>query len=122
VPNDFHKADLRRTMPRFNDDNYPKNLQLLQSAASLASKASCSVPQLAMAWVLAQGDNLIPIPGTTKHAHMQENINTLKLGSIAPDILDKLSALYEPSAVAGGRYSEAAQATVDTECFEFETA
>lgn len=122
VPADFDKADLRRTMPRFAEENYSKNLQLLQSAAALASAANCSVPQLAMAWVLAQGDNLIPIPGTTQHAHMQENIDTLKLGDIEPAILDKLSALYEPSAVAGGRYSAAAQATVDTECFDFEAA
>ena len=120
VPESFHKADLRRTMPRFDADNYAKNLQLLEQTKALAKQAGCSVPQLAMAWVLSKGNNLIAIPGTTKHAHMTENLATLQLADIAPDTLDALSALYEPSIVAGARYSTAAQATVDTECFEFE--
>ena len=122
VPENFHKADLRRTMPRFDADNYAKNLELLDKAAVLAAQAGCTLSQLAMAWVLDKGDNLIAIPGTTKHAHMQENLATLQLDDIAPGILSALSALYEPQAVAGGRYSDAAQATVDTECFDFELA
>lgn len=122
MPAEFHKADLRRTMPRFDTDNYAKNLELLNKARDLAEQAGCSVPQLAMAWLLAKGDNVIPIPGTTKHAHMLENLATLQLPPIATSIFTALTTIYEPRAVAGGRYSDAAQATIDTECFDFELA
>ena len=106
-------------MPRFAEGNFAKNLELRERALELAKEAGCGLPQLALAWVLAQGDHVLAIPGTTKLKHLRQNFETLKL-QIPAHILEALSAVYEPSTVTGNRYPDAAQRAIDTECFDFE--
>lgn len=119
VPAELHESDLRRGMPRFSSDDYPKNLALLSRPREIAAALGCTLAQLGLSWLLAQGEHVFAIPGTTNRAHMQDN---LKAGAveIPAEMLDEISAIFEPRAISGNRYSEAAQKTVDTECFEFE--
>ena len=118
-PEAFHEKDLRRIMPRFAAGNFARNLELRERALQLAKDAGCGLPQLALAWVLAQGDHVLAIPGTTKLQHLKQNFETLTL-QVPADAIAALSAIYEPSAIAGNRYPDAAQRTIDTECFDFE--
>jgi aryl-alcohol dehydrogenase-like predicted oxidoreductase len=108
--------DLRQTMPRFNSDHYPANLSLLPDYLSLAERQGCTPAQLALAWVVAQGDHVIAIPGTQNLAHLEENVaaNGLVLDA---DIMVKLDNLINQHTVHGARYSDKAQATVTTERF-----
>ena len=118
-PEAFHEKDLRRIMPRFAAGNFARNLELRECALQLAKDAGCGLPQLALAWVLAQGDHVLAIPGTTKLQHLKQNFETLTL-QVPADAIAALSAIYEPSAIVGNRYPDAAQRTIDTECFDFE--
>ena len=111
------EGDLRYSMPRFNDDNYPKNMQLLQPFLALAKEADVLPVELAIAWVLAQGDHVIALPGTTNFEHMRQNANAGSL-QIAPEIIQRAGALINQDNVYGLRYNEAAQLHVGTERFE----
>lgn len=113
--------DLRKSMPRFEPETYAKNLQLLDGFAKLADQANCSMAQLALAWLLAQGKNIVAIPGTKEIGHMRENWHA---GGIKVDasILAKADALINQKTVIGTRYNNAMQATVTTERFAEETA
>ena len=111
------EGDLRYSMPRFNDDNYPKNMQLLQPFLALAKEADVLPVELAIAWVLAQGDHVIALPGTTSFEHMRQNANAGSL-QIAPEIIQRAGALINQDNVYGLRYNEAAQLHVGTERFE----
>ena len=108
--------DIRRGMPRFAPDRYTANLRLLDGHAALARVAGCTPAQLALAWLLAQGEHILPIPGTTQTAHLLENLGAAGVQPSA-DVLSELSTLFAPQAVAGQRYSPASQAEVDTEEF-----
>jgi aryl-alcohol dehydrogenase-like predicted oxidoreductase len=108
--------DIRRTMPRFDADNHAKNLQLLPAYRELAREAGCTPAQLALAWLLQRGDNVIPIPGTTSVAHLQEDLAAADV-RLAPDLVRRLEALVNQHTVAGNRYSEQANREVDTETF-----
>jgi aryl-alcohol dehydrogenase-like predicted oxidoreductase len=108
--------DLRRGMPRFSPDNYARNLQLLDGFAALADEAGCSMAQLAIAWVLAQGDNVIVLPGTTQTAHLQEDLGAEAV-QLSADMAARAGALIDRAAVAGARYNPATQAEIDTEDF-----
>lgn len=120
-PGALHEKDLRNNMPRFAEGNFAKNSALRERALQLAKQVGCGLPQLALAWVLAQGDHVLAIPGTTKLAHLRQNFETLKLPAPA-DAIAALSAIYEPSAVAGNRYPDRLQRTIDTESFGFEAS
>jgi aryl-alcohol dehydrogenase-like predicted oxidoreductase len=111
--------DFRYNMPRFSERHYPKNLALLEAAKPLAERADCSLTQLGLAWLLAQGEHILPIPGTQKIAHLDENLASANL-VIEPKILGQLSALINHQTVSGLRYPPAAQKDVDTELFESE--
>ena len=108
--------DLRRTMPRFEPANYAANLKLLDGVEALAGRLGCSTAQLALAWLLARGEHVLPIPGTTNINHLEDNLGapgvTLDAATLA-----ELDALMQPRKVAGSRYDAAAQAGVDTEEF-----
>jgi aryl-alcohol dehydrogenase-like predicted oxidoreductase len=110
------EKDLRRTMPRFDADNWPKNLALIDRFDALAAQAGIAPAQLALAWLLAQGPHVHVIPGTTSIAHLEENFATLAL-DLPAALLERAGALINQSTVSGPRYSPAAQATVDTEDF-----
>lgn|SRR3990167_4430879 len=119
-PAKFHEIDMRRTLfPRFGPDYYPQNLALLEEARAVANEAGCSVAQLALAWTLAKGDHVIPIPGTTKPAHLSENHAAAQV-RLTPDQVTRLDQHFAPERAVGPRYSAMGQASVTTEMFEFE--
>ncbi|MEO0465985.1 MAG: aldo/keto reductase [Pseudomonadota bacterium] len=118
-PDTLDEKDLRRVFPRFMEDNWPKNLDLLARTKTMAERAGCTVAQLALAWTIQRDDNIISIPGTTKHQHLKDNFDARNL-VLADDIMTELDALYAPEAVAGPRYAPPFQATVTTEQFPFE--
>lgn len=109
-------GDIRRSMPRFSAENFPKNLRLLDGLALLAAEAGCTLAQLAIAWVLHQGDHVIALPGTRSTAHLDED---LAAGAVVltDDVLRRAGALINEGTVHGARYNAAAQADVDTEQF-----
>lgn len=113
------KGDIRCAMPRFQPDNYARNLLLLEPMRQIASQVGCTLAELAVAWVLHQGDQVIALPGTTKVAHLQENVNAAAI-SLPPQVLQQLNAIFAPKAIVGDRYPLQAQSEVDTEKFAFE--
>jgi aryl-alcohol dehydrogenase-like predicted oxidoreductase len=112
----FHKDDIRVTMPRFQPDLFAKNLELLEEYANLAEETGCTMAQLAIAWLLARDDIIIPIPGTTSIEHMSENAGADEV-TMSEEVMLCLDRLINQSTVAGGRYDERAQSTVYTEEF-----
>jgi aryl-alcohol dehydrogenase-like predicted oxidoreductase len=108
--------DIRRAMPRFEAAAYAANLGLLDEYARLARAAHASLAQLALAWVLARGEHVVAIPGTTCQAHLEENLGAAAL-ELQPDLIGRLDALINQRTVAGARYNPATQAEVDTENF-----
>lgn len=115
-PETLHAKDIRRGMPRFNSENYPANLALLDAYAAIAKDTHCSMAQLALAWLLAQSTCVLPLPGTTQTAHLIENLGALDV-TLAADVLTRLDALINTRTVHGPRYNAATQADVDTEEF-----
>ena len=115
-PSTLAEKDLRRTMPRFDADNWPKNLPLIERFDALAADAGIAPAQLALAWLLAQGPHVHVIPGTISIAHLEENFATLSL-DLDSAVLERAGALINQASVSGPRYSPAAQATIDTEEF-----
>jgi len=106
--------DIRLGMPRFQPDHFPKNLRLLDGLAELAREQGCTMGQLALAWVLAQGNHIVAIPGTTRIDHLEENAGASGI-TLSPDMLRRLDALINPGTVSGARYAPAVQAEIDTE-------
>ncbi len=110
------EGDVRVGMPRFNAENLSRNLGLLAELEAVAGELEVTSGQLALAWLRARGDDIIPIPGTCSIAHMRENLAadavTLDAASVA-----RLDALFTPERIAGARYGEALQAEIDTEEF-----
>lgn len=119
-PGGFHESDLRSTFPRFSDDNFTRNMELLAAAYQCAEELGCGLPQLALAWVLAQGKDILAIPGTKNLDHLIQNFKALNL-ELPADRVAELGRHFAPQRVAGNRYPERAQRTVDTEQFDFET-
>ena len=103
---DFAIDDFRRFSPRFQGENFGKNLLLVEQVQTLAAEKGVTAGQLALAWVLAQGDHLIPIPGTKQRKYLEENVRALEVKLSASE-LDALQAIFPASAVAGLRYGEA---------------
>ncbi|MGJ7459065.1 aldo/keto reductase [Halomonas sp. MA07-2] len=110
------EGDMRRSLPRFSDEHLPHNLALLAELAAVAREFEVTTGQLALAWLRAKGDDILPIPGTRSIAHMRENLAAGDLRLEATTVA-RLDALLAPERVAGGRYTEAQQAEVDTEEF-----
>lgn len=108
--------DIRRAMPRFTPANYAENLTLLDGLAEVAREAGCTLAQIALAWLLHRGEHVLPIPGTTRVAHLEENLGALRV-SLTPAQLQRLDTLMPPGRVAGARYNAATQTEVDTEEF-----
>ena len=109
--------DIRLGMPRFQPAHFPKNLLLLDGLSQLASQQGCTMGQLALAWVLAQGPHIVPIPGTTRLDHLEENVGATNL-TLSPSMQRQLDALINPTTVSGPRYAPAVQAEIDTEEME----
>ncbi len=108
--------DIRHGMPRFEPANYAANLKLLPAYLAVAGEAACTPAQLALAWLLHKGEDIIPIPGTTSVAHLGEDLAANKVTLSAP-IMAKLDALINQNTVVASRYSAQSQTEVDTEVF-----
>ncbi|WP_223848869.1 MULTISPECIES: aldo/keto reductase [Microbacterium] len=110
-------GDIRRAMPRFQGENWSANAALLPAWRRLAAESGYTPAQLALAWVLSRGPHVVAIPGTTRADHLRDNLDAADL-RIAPDILDRASALIDTATVAGARYNDRGAAEVDAETFE----
>ncbi|MGI8671038.1 MAG: aldo/keto reductase [Luteitalea sp.] len=100
---DFAADDYRRHSPRFQGENFSRNLTLVDEVSAIATHAGCTPAQLALAWVLAQGDDIVPIPGTRRISALEENIAALDV-SLSADDLARLAAVAPRGAAAGDRY------------------
>jgi aryl-alcohol dehydrogenase-like predicted oxidoreductase len=108
--------DIRRTMPRFDPDNYARNLALLTHYRTLAQQAGCTPSQLALAWLLQKAPHIIPIPGSQRLDHIVENAGA-DIVHISTSVMAELDALINQSTVTGARYDAQATREVDTEAF-----
>ncbi|HJV70735.1 aldo/keto reductase [Ideonella sp.] len=112
----FDAKDIRRAMPRFAPEAYAANLKLADGLAALAAEAGCTPAQLALAWLLAQGEHIVPIPGTTRIAHLDDDLGAAEL-PLPVSVLARAGTLINPDTVLGPRYNAATQAEIDTEEF-----
>ncbi|MFK7840868.1 MAG: aldo/keto reductase [Sphingorhabdus sp.] len=110
------EKDLRRNMPRFNADNWPKNLKLVDQFNAIAQEEGLTPAQLSLAWVLSRGEHVVAIPGTASIAHLEENLARWDW-KISADAEARLDALINQQTVSGPRYGELIQKTIDTEEF-----
>ena len=108
--------DIRRGMPRFAPETYAQNQKLLDGFSALADEAHCTPAQVALAWLLAQGSNVVPIPGTTRIEHLEENLGAAAL-TLDANVIARADALINQHTVHGPRYNAATQAEIDTEVF-----
>jgi aryl-alcohol dehydrogenase-like predicted oxidoreductase len=111
-PDDFDVDDTRRFHPRFQGENFARNLKLVEKVKQLAAEAGVSASQLALAWVLAQGENIVPIPGTKRRKYLEENVAAVDL-ALAPELVLELQAIFPPDAAAGERYASVMKALID---------
>ena len=106
--------DIRLGMPRFYPEHYAKNLALLAGFDELARAQGCTRAQLALAWVLARGEHIVPIPGTTRVDHLEENLAAADV-RLDDEMMQRLEALINPTTVSGERYNPSTQTEIDTE-------
>ncbi len=109
---DLHPTDFRRTNPRFQEDNMAKNLQLVSEIEKIASEKKCTPSQLALAWVLTQGKDIAPIPGTKRIKYLEDNVGAVNVKLTGED-LKRLDKVAPPGAAAGLRYPEAGMKMVN---------
>ncbi|PSS27093.1 hypothetical protein M430DRAFT_94091 [Amorphotheca resinae ATCC 22711] len=102
---DFEEGDFRLISPRFSEENFPKNLKLVDGIAALAQKKKITPGQLTLAWLLAQGDDIIPIPGTKKIKYLEENLGALDV-KLTSEEEKEIRQLVEAAEVHGGRYAD----------------
>jgi aryl-alcohol dehydrogenase-like predicted oxidoreductase len=110
-PDDFAADDYRRQSPRFQGENFKRNLELLDKVRELAAEAGVTASQLALAWVLAQGEDIIPIPGTKRRKYLEENAAAAEL-SLVPDLVEALQEVFPQDVASGDRYTPAMKALV----------
>jgi aryl-alcohol dehydrogenase-like predicted oxidoreductase len=109
---DLAADDYRRMSPRFQGDNFRKNLDLVDRVAAIAREKGCSPAQLALAWVLSRGNDVVPIPGTKRRTYLDENLGALAL-RLSADDLRRIDEVAPPGVAAGARYPEFAMAVID---------
>ncbi|MBI5786582.1 MAG: aldo/keto reductase, partial [Rhodocyclales bacterium] len=112
----FEAKDIRRQMPRFEPANYAENRKLYRAYAAIAAEIGCTPVQLALAWLLAKGEDIIPIPGTTRLDHLAENLAAEAI-ELPHGIVRRLDVLINQQTVVGSRYNAATQTEIDTEEF-----
>jgi len=111
-PDDFAEDDFRKFHPRFQGENFKKNIELVGEVEAMASEKGCTAAQLALAWVLAQGEDIVPIPGTKRVKYLDENIAALDVKLTEQD-LKRLDEILPPGAAAGTRYHERGMESVN---------
>ena len=109
---DLPEDDYRRTSPRFQEENFQRNLALVKRVEEIAREKKCTPAQLALAWVLAQGDDIVPIPGTKRRKYLQENIGALDV-NLSTEVLARIDEVAPHEAVAGARYPDWAMEMVN---------
>jgi len=112
TPEDFDADDTRRLHPRFQGENFARNLELVEKVKQLAAQQGVTASQLALAWVLAQGEDIVPIPGTKRRKYLEENAAAVDL-SLAPELVEDLRNIFPPDAAAGDRYAPQMKALID---------
>lgn len=110
----YPPGDIRLSMPRFTGANLAHNLIAARAFEALAAELGCTPAQLSLAWVLARGAHVVPIPGTRSIAHLEENLGAAAV-ELAPEAIARIDALFAGDAVRGARYAASAQAQIDTE-------
>ncbi|KHS71913.1 aldo/keto reductase [Pectobacterium brasiliense] len=111
-PDDLAADDFRRTNPRFSGENFGKNLQLVEKINQLAQEKQVTPSQLALAWVLAQGEHIVPIPGTKRRRYLEENVAALDV-TLTKEELAAIDAIFPPDAAAGERYGKESMAALN---------
>jgi aryl-alcohol dehydrogenase-like predicted oxidoreductase len=104
-PDDFGPDDFRRSSPRFMGENFAKNLDLVRHIETLAKQKGCTASQLALAWLLAQGSDVIPIPGTKRVKYLEENVGALNV-KLSDAELQAIDAVFPAGAASGARYAD----------------
>ena len=112
TPQDIPEDDFRRHNPRFQGENFQKNVDLVTRVEAIAKKKTCTPSQLALAWVMAQGEDIVPIPGTTKLHRLEENLGAADV-TLTADELREIDDASSRIAVHGDRYSAGAQRMID---------
>jgi aryl-alcohol dehydrogenase-like predicted oxidoreductase len=107
-PEDIPEGDFRRENPRFQGANFNRNLELVERVEELAAEKDVTPGQLALAWVLAQGEDIAPIPGTTRVGHLEENVAASEI-ELTDDDLRELESVFPMGAAAGERYADMSQ-------------
>lgn len=115
-PTSLGEKDLRRSHPRFNAENWPNNLALIDKFNAVAAREGSTPAQLALAWLLSQDGHVHTIPGTTSMQHLQENFAAAEI-TLQPEVIAEVSALINQQTVSGHRYPEDMRGTIDTEDF-----
>jgi aryl-alcohol dehydrogenase-like predicted oxidoreductase len=108
---DLAPDDWRRQSPRFQGENFQKNLDLVERISRMAAEAGCTPSQLALAWVLAQGNDIVPIPGTKRRSYLEENAKAADI-TLTPDELRRIEEVSPKGSVAGERYTPQGMAAV----------
>lgn len=105
-PDDFEEGDIRKFLPRFSKENFPKNLELVDKLSSIAQQIGCTTGQLTLAWILAQGEQFFVIPGTAKIANLEENLGAAKI-KLTKEQIAEIRQACENADTAGDRYMTA---------------
>ena len=111
-PEDLPENDRRRMFPRFQEENFEQNIRLVERVKEIAASKGCQPAQLALAWVLAQGDDIVPIPGTKRRKYLEENVKAVDV-ELTEEDLRRINEIARPEAVAGTRYPEAGMSAVN---------
>ena len=109
---DLPEDDYRRSSPRFQGENFQKNLDLVARIREMAQEKGCTPAQLALAWVLARGDDIVPIPGTKRRRYLEENLGALEI-RLSADDLARIESAFPMGAAAGTRYAEESMRAVN---------
>ena len=109
---DFEDTDYRKSSPRFQGENFQKNLELVTQMKEIAKQKQITASQLALAWVLAQGETFIPIPGTKRVKYLEENAAAVYV-ELTADELNRINSIFQPDAAAGTRYPQAGMASLN---------
>jgi aryl-alcohol dehydrogenase-like predicted oxidoreductase len=104
-PDDFEEGDFRKHNPRFEGENFQKNLELVERVKEIADEKGATPGQLALAWVLAQGEDIVPIPGTTKVNNLEENVAAAEI-ELTDAELERIDEVVPKGVAAGDRYAD----------------
>ncbi len=111
-PDDFPEDDYRRFHPRFTGENFERNIELVREIGEIADEKGCTPAQLALAWVLARGQDVVPIPGTKRRTYLQQNIGALSV-TLSESDLERIDRIIPPGAASGDRYHAQGMTTVN---------